>query len=341
MLFTHKTFGPSLTGQLYLHPSKKRGFWVMNDMVKILAGSASQYLGESISREYGVELGNVIIQRFSDGEFQPSIEETVRGKEVIIVQSTFPPSDNLMELLLLIDAAKRASAKRIVAVMPYFGLARQDRKDKPRVAIGAKLVANLLTAAGVDRVITMDLHAEQIQGFFEVPVDHLYASTIFIPYLKSLNIPDLLVAAPDTGGTKRANAYSKLLGSDLAICYKQRKVANQVESMTVIGDVKNKNVVIVDDMCDTAGTLCKAADVMLENGAKSVRAICTHAVLSGQAYERIQNSSLLELIVTDSIPLKKDRPTDKIKVLNVAPLFSGVLHNLIENKSISSNFIIS
>jgi ribose-phosphate pyrophosphokinase len=247
----------------------------------------------------------------------------------------------LMELLLLIDAAKRASAKRIVAVIPYFGLARQDRKDKPRVAIGAKLAANLLTAAGVHRVITMDLHAEQIQGFFEVPVDHLYASTIFIPYLKSLNIPDLLIAAPDTGGTKRANAYSKLLGCDLAICYKQRKVANQVENMTVIGDVRDKNVVIVDDMCDTAGTLCKAADVMLAGGAKSVRALCTHPVLSGEAYERIDRSSLLEVFVTDSIPLKDGRPKDKIKVLPVSGLFSGVLHNLIENKSISSNFIIS
>jgi ribose-phosphate pyrophosphokinase len=247
----------------------------------------------------------------------------------------------LMELLLLIDAAKRASAKRIVAVIPYFGLARQDRKDKPRVAIGAKLVANLLTAAGVNRVITMDLHAEQIQGFFEVPVDHLYASTIFVPHLQNMNIPDLLIAAPDTGGTKRANAYAKLLGSDLAICYKQRKVANQVESMTVIGDVKGKNVVIVDDMVDTAGTLCKAADVMMENGALSVRAICTHPVLSGQAYERIEASALKELIVTDSIPLKEGRPTGKIKVLGIGALFSGVLHNLIENKSISSNFIIS
>jgi ribose-phosphate pyrophosphokinase len=313
----------------------------MMDMVKILAGSASEYLGESISREFGVELGKVTIQRFSDGEFQPSIEETVRGKDVIIIQSTFPPSDNLMELLLLIDAAKRASAKRIVAVIPYFGLARQDRKDKPRVAIGAKLVANLLTAAGVHRVITMDLHAEQIQGFFEVPVDHLYASTIFVPFLNQLNIPDLLIAAPDTGGTKRANAYAKLLGSDLAICYKQRKVANQVESMTVIGDVKGKNVVIVDDMVDTAGTLVKAADVMLENGALSVRAICTHPVLSGAAYERIQNSRLEQLIVTDSIPLKEGQPMDKITVLSVSTLFSGVLHNLVENKSISSNFIIS
>jgi ribose-phosphate pyrophosphokinase len=313
----------------------------MMDMVKILAGSASEYMGESVAAEFGVELGKVTIQRFSDGEFQPSIEETVRGKDVIIIQSTFPPSDNLMELLLLIDAAKRASAKRIVAVIPYFGLARQDRKDKPRVAIGAKLVANLLTAAGVHRVITMDLHAEQIQGFFEVPVDHLYASTIFVPYLKQLNIPDLLIAAPDTGGTKRANAYAKLLGSDLAICYKQRKVANQVESMTVIGDVRGKNVVIVDDMVDTAGTLVKAADVMLENGAISVRAICTHPVLSGAAYERIQNSRLEQLIVTDSIPLKEGAPADKITVLSVASLFSGVLHNLVENKSISSNFIIS
>jgi ribose-phosphate pyrophosphokinase len=314
---------------------------VMNDMVKILAGSASKYLGDRIAVDFGVELGNVIIQRFSDGEFQPSIEETVRGKDVVIIQSTFPPSDNLMELLLLIDAAKRASAKRIVAVIPYFGLARQDRKDKPRVAIGAKLAANLLTAAGVNRVITMDLHAEQIQGFFEVPVDHLYASTLFIPYLQSLDIPDLLIAAPDTGGTKRANAYAKLLGCDLAICYKQRKVANQVDSITVIGDVKGKNVVIVDDMVDTAGTLCKAADVMLANGAKSVRALCTHPVLSGEAYERIDRSALLEVFVTDSIPLKEGKPTDKIKVLSVSSLFSGVLHNLLENKSISSNFIIS
>lgn len=314
---------------------------MMFDMVKIIAGSVTRELGQSIAQHLGLDLGNVIIQRFSDGEFQPSIEETVRGKDVIIVQSTFPPSDNLMELLLLIDAAKRASAKRIVAVIPYFGLARQDRKDKPRVAIGAKLVANLLTAAGVDRVITMDLHAEQIQGFFEVPVDHLYASTIFIPYLRDLNIPDLLIAAPDTGGTKRANAYAKLLGSDLAICYKQRKVANQVESMTVIGDVRGKNVVIVDDMCDTAGTLCKAAEVMMQHGALSVRALCTHPVLSGEAYERIQASALAEVIVSDSIPIRADRPREKITVLSCSGLFGGVLHNLIENKSISSNFIIS
>lgn len=313
----------------------------MQDMVKILAGSASQYLGAGIAREFGSELGSVLLQRFSDGEFQPSIEETVRGKDVIIVQSTFPPTDNLFELLLLIDAAKRASAKRIIAVMPYFGFARQDRKDKPRVAIGAKLVANLLTAAGVNRVITMDLHADQIQGFFEVPVDHLYASTLFIPHIQSLQIPDLVIAAPDTGGTKRANAYAKVLGVDLAICYKQRKVANKVESMTVIGDVQGKNVVLIDDMVDTAGTLCKAAEMMLESGALSVRAVCTHPVLSGQAYERIHNSKLTELIVTDSIPLDTSRPIEKIKVITVASLFANVLHNLVENKSISEHFIAS
>ncbi|MEN9334770.1 MAG: hypothetical protein RLY35_1950 [Bacteroidota bacterium] len=311
----------------------------MNDMVKIIAGSASQTLGEGIAKAFGDQLGNVIIQRFSDGEFSPSIEETVRGKDVVIVQSTFPPADNLMELLLLIDAAKRASAKRIIAVMPYFGFARQDRKDKPRVPIGAKLVANLLTAAGVNRIITMDLHAEQIQGFFEVPVDHLYCSTLFAPLLQEMHIADLVIAAPDTGGTKRANAYAKLLGVDLAICYKQRKVANQIESMTVIGDVKGKNVVLIDDMIDTAGTLCKAAEMMLENGALSVRAMCTHAVLSGQAYERIQNSKLLEVIVSDSIPLKEDQPRNKIRVVSTSQLFGDVLHNLIENKSISSHFI--
>lgn len=313
----------------------------MNEMVKILCGSASRYLGENIAREYGTVPGNVSIQHFSDGEFQPSIEETVRGREVVIVQSTFQPTDNLFELLLLIDAAKRASAKRIIAVIPYFGFARQDRKDKPRVAIGAKLVANLLTAAGVNRVITMDLHADQIQGFFEVPVDHLYASTIFVPYIQSLKIPDLIIAAPDTGGSKRANAYAKILGVDLAICYKQRKVANQIESMTVIGDVQGKNVVLVDDMCDTAGTLCKAADMMLESGALSVRAICTHPVLSGKAYDRIAESGILEVIVTDSIPLRTDRNIEKIKVLSVSKLFADVLHNLMENKSISSVFIAS
>ncbi len=312
----------------------------MTQQVKIFSGQASVYLSERIAREFGIPLGAVTAQRFSDGEIAASIEETVRGKDVIIVQSTFPPADNLMELLLMVDAAKRASAKRIVAVMPYFGYARQDRKDKPRVAIGAKLVANLLTAAGVDRVITMDLHADQIQGFFEVPVDHLFASTIFIPYLESIRTPDLVIATPDTGGTKRANAYAKHLQVDLAICYKQRKVANQVESMTVIGDVVGKDVVLIDDMCDTAGTLTKAAEMMISEGAKTVRAVCTHPVLSGPAYERIADSMLTEVIVSNSIPLKTDKPTDKIKVLDVAPLFANVLRCLTNNESISSQFII-
>ncbi|WP_306641431.1 ribose-phosphate pyrophosphokinase [Sanyastnella coralliicola] len=313
----------------------------MNNQVKIFSGSASQYIAKEIAMEYGTSLGEVNYQRFSDGELQTSIEETVRGKDVVIVQSTFPPADNLMELLLLIDAAKRASAKRIVAVMPYFGYARQDRKDRPRVAIGAKLVANLLTAAGVDRVITMDLHADQIQGFFEVPVDHLFASTIFLPYLEELRKEDLVIATPDTGGTKRANAYAKFLSVDLAICYKQRKVANEVESMTVIGDVKDKDVVLIDDMCDTAGTLTKAAAMMMDHGARSVRAVCTHPVLSGPAYERIQDSVLTELIVTNSLPLRDDKPTDKIKVLSIAPLFSQVMRCLTNNESISSHFLIS
>lgn len=313
----------------------------MSNQVKIFSGSATQYIAGEIAMEYGTSLGAVNYQRFSDGELQTSIEETVRGKDVIIIQSTFPPADNLMELLLLVDAAKRASAKRIVAVMPYFGYARQDRKDRPRVAIGAKLVANLLTAAGVDRVITMDLHADQIQGFFEVPVDHLFASTIFLPYLEQLRSDDLVIATPDTGGTKRASAYAKFLSVDLAICYKQRKVANEVESMTVIGDVKGKDVVLVDDMCDTAGTLTKAAAMMIDHGAKSVRAVCTHPVLSGPAYERIQNSALTELIVTNSLPLREDAPTDKIKVLSIAPLFAKVLRCLTNNESISSQFLIS
>ena len=309
-------------------------------MLKILAGSASQSFGQKVAESFGGELVPVKTTRFSDGEFTVSIEETIRGKEVAIVQSTFPPTDNLMELLLLVDAAKRASAKRIIAVIPYFGFARQDRKDKPRVAIGAKLVANLLMAAGIDRLITMDLHADQIQGFFEIPVDHLYASTLFLPYLETLDRENLCIATPDTGGTKRANSYAKHLGVDMAICYKQRKVANQVENMTVIGDVKGKNVVIVDDMCDTAGTLTKAADLMMEHGALSVRAICTHPVLSGPAYERIANSSLQELIVTDSIPLRTDVDTSKITVLPVHDMFAQTLQCLMRNESISSQFTL-
>ena len=309
-------------------------------MLKILAGSTSQPFGEMVAQLLGTSLVPVKTTRFSDGEFTVSIEETIRGQEVAIVQSTYPPTDNLMELLLLIDAAKRASAKRIIAVMPYFGFARQDRKDKPRVAIGAKLVANLLTAAGIDRLITMDLHADQIQGFFEIPVDHLYASSIFIPYLKTLDRERLCIATPDTGGTKRANSYAKTLGVDMAICYKQRKVANEIESMTVIGDVEGKDVVLVDDMCDTAGTLTKAAALMMEHGARSVRALCTHAVLSGPAYERIEQCVLTELVVTDSIPLNSEKPASKIKVLSVHDMFAQTLTCLMENRSISSTLLI-
>lgn len=308
---------------------------------KLIAGSVSVEIAEKIAAAFGQPLTEVTRTQFSDGEFQVSIEETVRGKNVIIIQSTVPPADNLFELLLLVDAAKRASAKKIVVLIPYFGFARQDRKDKPRVAIGAKLVANLMMAAGIQRIITMDLHADQIQGFFEVPVDHLFASTIFVPYIKDLNLPNLMVATPDTGGSKRANAYAKHLGVELAICYKQRKVANEVASMRIIGDVSGKDVIIIDDMVDTAGTLTKAAAIMIENGANSVRAICTHGVLSGPAYERIADSDLEELIITDSIPLNKNKNTDKINVLSTAPLFGEVLTSLEANQSISSHFIVT
>lgn len=311
----------------------------MADSVRIFSGRASKALAQQIATHYGTSLGNVIVSEFSDGEFQPSYEESIRGRDVFIVQSTMPPADNLMELLLLIDAAKRASARRIVAVIPYFGFARQDRKDKPRVAIGSKLIANLLTAAGVTRVITMDLHADQIQGFFEVPVDHLFASSIFVKYLESIDREGLIMAAPDTGGTKRANAYAKYFNLEMAICYKQRKAANQIENMTVIGDVEGKHVMLVDDIVDTAGTLTKAADMMLERGALSVRAMCTHAVLSGPALDRLQDSGLSELIVTDTIPLVGEHP--KIKVLSVAELFADVIRGVVSYESISSHFVIS
>lgn len=310
----------------------------MASRVKIFSGETSQAVAEQIAANYGAALGDVKVLRFSDGEFQPSYEETVRGADVFIIQSTNPPSDNLFELLLMVDAAKRASAERIVAVIPYFGFARQDRKDKPRVSIGAKLVANLLSAAGVTRVMTMDLHADQIQGFFEVPVDHLYASTIFMPYIQNLKLDNLVIAAPDTGGTKRANAYAKHLHADLAICYKQRAKANEIADMTVIGEVEGKDVVLVDDLVDTAGTLTKAADMMLDRGATSVRAVCTHPVLSGKAYERIEQSNLTELIVTDTIPLKQETP--KIKVLTVADLFAQVINSVVNYESISSTFIV-
>ena len=312
----------------------------MSKEVKIFAGRGTQKLGEEIAKEFGVPLGEVTVSEFSDGEFQPSFEETVRGKDVFIIQSTNPPSDNLMELLLMVDAAKRASARKIIAVIPYFGLARQDRKDKPRVAIGAKLVANMLMAAGVDRLMTMDLHADQIQGFFEVPVDHLYASTVFFPEIQKMaESGNVVMAAPDVGGAKRANSYAKKLNLGLALCHKQRAKANVISEMTVIGDVKGKDVVLVDDMIDTAGTLAKAADLMMDQGAKSVRAYISHAVLSGPAYDRLEASKITELIVTDTIPLK--RQSDKIRVVSVAPLFGDVIQRMVHNKSISKHFIIS
>lgn len=304
--------------------------------IKIAAGRGSHDLAARIAQICGQKLVDVEIMQFSDGEFQPSFSETLRGCEVFIVQSTFPPAENLMELLYMIDAAKRASAHRIVAVMPYFGCARQDRKDKPRVPIGAKLVANLLTAAGVDRIITMDLHADQIQGFFDVPVDHLYASRIFLPYLKKRNFENLCMASPDTGGTRRAATYAKYLDADLAIGYKQRPRPNVIGSLQIIGDVKDKNVVLVDDIIDTAGTICKAANAIKEMGAKSVRAMCVHPVLSGKAYENLENSALEEIITTDSIPLKQK--CDKITVLSVDKLFATVIDSVVSHKSINSLF---
>ena len=304
---------------------------------KIFSCTQSEDLAIKIAEKFGIPMGNVTFSRYSDGEFQPSFEESVRGSRVFIIGSTHPSSDNLMEMLLMLDAAKRASARHITAVLPYFGWARQDRKDKPRVPIGAKMIAKLLEAAGATRIITMDLHADQIQGFFEKPVDHLFASTIFVPYLQSLNLENLTIASPDMGGSKRAYAYSKFLKSDVVICYKQRQKANVISHMELIGDVKGKNVVLVDDMVDTAGTLTKAAELMLERGAKSVRAVCTHGILSGSAHERIENSSLEELIVTDSIPSKKDSP--KIKILSCAELFGSTMKSVHLNKSIHENFI--
>ncbi|MDN6280386.1 MAG: ribose-phosphate pyrophosphokinase [Psychroflexus sp.] len=305
---------------------------------QIFACSQSKVLAEKIAESYGVPLGNVITLHFNDGEFQPSFEESLRGSRVFIVGSTHPTADNLMEMLMMLDAAKRSSARHITAVMPYFGWARQDRKDKPRVPIAAKLVAKMLETAGATRIITMDLHADQIQGFFEKPVDHLYASTIFLPYLEKLNLENITIASPDMGGSKRAYAYSKFLVSDVVICYKQRAKANVISHMELIGEVKGKNVILVDDMVDTAGTLTHAANLMMERGANSVRAICTHPVLSGNAYERIEDSQLEELIVTDSIPLKKE--SRKIKVISCAELFADVMKAVHDNKSISSKFLM-
>lgn len=284
-------------------------------------------------------LGASEVTQFSDGEFVPSFNESVRGATVFILQSTFPPQENLMELLLSIDAAKRASANQVIAVMPYFGWARQDRKDKPRVSIGAKLVANLLMAAGVDRIMTCDLHADQIQGFFDIPVDHVYASKVFIPYLRSLNLDNLAIAAPDMGGAKRANAYAKELACPVIICHKSRERANVVASMTAIGDVEGKNIVIVDDMIDTAGTLTKAADLLMSKGAKSVRACATHPVLSGPAYDRINNSCLSEVYVTDTIPLNVSADTRKIKVVSMTEVFASIIRKVHRFEPISPDFI--
>ncbi len=305
---------------------------------KIFACSQSTELAEKIAKEYGLELGKVEMSKFSDGEFQPALKESVRGRRVFIVGSTFPSADHLMELLLILDACKRASARHITAVVPYFGWARQDRKDQPRVAIGAKLVANLIQSAGATRIMTMDLHADQIQGFFEKPVDHLYASTIFLPYINKLKLNNITIASPDMGGSKRAYAYSKFLQSEVVICYKQRLKANVIDKMELIGDVKGRNVILVDDMIDTGGTLAKAADVMMERGALSVRAICTHPILSGNAYEKIENSQLKELIVSDTIPLKRE--SSKIKVVSCAALFADVMHKVQDNRSISGQFLM-
>ncbi len=305
---------------------------------KIFSGTKSQYMAEEICKELGVELGKMKIEHFADGEFEVSYEETVRGCDVYIVQSTFPNSDNLMELLLMIDAAKRASAHSVIAVMPYFGWARQDRKDKPRVSIAAKLVSDLLVTAGADRVITMDLHADQIQGFFNIPLDHLYASSVFIPYIQSLNLEDMVIATPDVGGAKRANNYAKYLDVPLVLCHKQRAKANVVAKMTVIGDVKDKNVILVDDMVDTAGTITKAADLMIENGAKSVRALASHAIMSDPASQRVTDSGLTEMIFTNSIPFTKNCP--KCTILSVARLFADTIRRVHSNESISSQYLI-
>ncbi|MGL4807008.1 MAG: ribose-phosphate pyrophosphokinase [Bacteroidales bacterium] len=309
-----------------------------NPSFKVFSGTNSRYLAEKICASLGCQLGNMIVTHFADGEFAVSFEESIRGEHVFLVQSTFPNSDNLMELLLMIDAAKRASAKSIIAVIPYFGWARQDRKDKPRVSIGAKLIADLLSVAGIDRLITMDLHADQIQGFFDVPVDHLYASSVFVPFVQSLQLDNLVIASPDVGGSKRANSYAKFFGVPLVLCHKSRAQANVIEKMSIIGDVKGKNVILMDDMVDTAGTITKAADIMMEAGALSVRAIASHAVMSGPATERVTNSDLTEMIFTDSIPYTKG--CDKVRILSIADLFAETIKRVIDNESISSQFII-
>ena len=304
----------------------------------VFSGTATRYLTEKICASLGVPMGNITVTRFADGEFSVCYDETVRGRDVFLVQSTFPNSDNLMELLLMIDAAKRASARTINAVIPYFGWARQDRKDKPRVAIGAKLVADMLSVAGISRLITMDLHADQEQGFFDVPVDHLYASSVMLPYIQSLQLENLVIATPDVGGSKRANTYSKFFGCPLVLCNKTRPRPNEVASMQIIGDVTDANVILVDDMVDTAGTITKAADLMMENGARSVRAIATHCVMSGPASERVQASQLTEIVFTDSIPYSNR--CAKVKQLSIADLIAETIKRVESNESISSQYLI-
>lgn len=305
--------------------------------VKLFSGLNSEYLAEKIADYYGDSLGDMSVKTFSDGEMQVAINESVRGSYVFFISSTFSPSDNLLELLLLIDSAKRASAGYITAVIPYFGYARQDRKDRPRVPISSKLIANLLEAAGANRVMVMDFHADQIQGFFDIPVDHLKSEAIFLPYLESIDMSNVTFASPDVGGVKRARIYAQHFERDLVICDKERRKANEVKAITVIGDVEGADVILVDDICDTAGTLCKAADALIEKGANSVRAICTHPVLSGKAYENINNSQISELIVTDTIPLKEN--CDKIKVISCAKLFARAIRNTHEFKSIQALFV--
>ncbi|MBC8306337.1 MAG: ribose-phosphate pyrophosphokinase [Pelagibacterales bacterium] len=304
---------------------------------KIFSARSSRKIALAICEAYGTELGDETVIEFSDGEFEPSFDESIRGADIFLVQSTMPPADNLMELLLMIDAARRASAYKINAVIPYFGYARQDKKGKPRVPIGAKLIANLLTSAGVDRVLTMDLHADQIQGFFDIPVDHLYSSSVFIPYIQSLNLPNLTIASPDMGGSNRANTYAKFLNSEIVVCYKHREKANVVGKMLLIGDVKGKDVVLVDDMVDTAGTLTRAAELMIESGANSVRAICTHGVFSGPAYERIDKSPLTEIAVTDTIT--KDHKSNKVNIISIADLFASSIEAVLQNESISKYYL--
>ncbi len=305
---------------------------------KIFSGTNSRYFAEKVCRSLDCPLGNMNIESFADGEFSVSYEESIRGRQVFLIQSTFPSSDNLMELLLMVDAAKRASAKTIVAVVPYFGWARQDRKDKPRVSIGAKLIADILGRAGIDRLITMDLHADQIQGFFDVPVDHLYASSVFINYIRSLNLEDIVIATPDVGGTKRASAYAKFLGAPMVICYKIRKKANVISDMQIIGDVEGMDVLLVDDIVDTAGTITKAANLMIKNGAKSVRAVASHPVMSDPATMRVDQSSLTEIIFTDSIPYSQK--SEKVKIISVADMFANSIERVCNNESISSLYII-